>query len=127
MRQKDSLLETLGKQFGNPNKDISKYEEHSVFTSKTNNIDNVKNLNKTKIRLYTEPDTEWWKNYSMSEYDEMNAYYIKKLYEKLNELKFDNVEYIPTKNKGYRANGERQPHSWSIVNKENLINWMLDK
>ncbi|MDO6761856.1 hypothetical protein Q4566_16740 [Tamlana sp. 2_MG-2023] len=121
------LVETLDKQFGNPKNDISKYELYSVYTSKTNNIFNIKNLKNTKIRLYTEPDTLWWKTNTMAEYKEMNAYHIKKLAESLNELEFKNVEYIPTKNKGYRANGERHPHSWSIIDRKELINWMLNK
>lgn len=121
------ILETLGEQFGNPNTDILKYEQYSVFTSKTNNIHNIKNLKNTKIRLYTEPDTLWWKTNTRAEYKEMNAYHIKRLFELLNKLEFQNVEYIPTTNKGYRANGERHPHSWSIIDKKDLINWMLDK
>ncbi|AUC82833.1 hypothetical protein [Lacinutrix sp. Bg11-31] len=121
------LIETLEKQLGKPEEDISKYEEYSVATLKTGNIDNIKNLKETKIRFYTEPDTLWWKKNRFSEYDEMNAYYIKKLHERLSELKFNAVEYIPTENKGYRANGERHPHSWSIVDKTDLVHWMLNK
>ena len=121
------LLETLGNKFGNPNSNISKYKEYSIYTSKTNNIDNIKHLKNTKIRFYTEPDILWWKENRMADYDQMNAYYIKGLSETLNKLEFKNVEYIPTINKGYRANGERHPHSWTIVDKENLINWMLNK
>ena len=127
MEESKWLLETLGKQFGNPHNDISKYEQYYVFTSKTNNIQNIKNLKNTKIRFYTEPDTLWWKTKTMAEYDEMNAYHIKKLSESLNKLEFKNVEYIPTVNKGYRDNGERHPHSWSIIDRKNLINWMLNK
>ncbi|MDO7138123.1 hypothetical protein [Algibacter lectus] len=127
MEESKWLLQTLSKHFGNPNDNISKYEQYSVFTSKTNNIINIKNLKSTKIRLYTEPDTLWWKTNTMAEYDEMNAYHIKKLSESLNELGFKKVEYIPTTNKGYRANGERHPHSWSIIDRKDLINWMLNK
>jgi len=119
------LLKTLEEKFGNPNKDISKYEAYSIFTLKTNNIDNIKHLKNTKIRLYTEPDTLWQKKNRMVDYEQMNAYPIKKLSETLNKLKFTDVTYIPTKHKGYRANGKRHPHSWSIVNKNNLIEWML--
>ena len=36
-----------------------------------------------------------------------------------------NVTLIQTKNKGYQANGERNPHSWSIVDVDDLINWIL--
>ncbi len=39
---------------------------------------------------------------------------------------FQQVEYIPTENKGYIANGERHPYSWSIVDKEELVDWMME-
>ena len=119
------LLETFGKHLGNPNNNISKYEQYSVFTSQTNNIQNIKDLKHTKIRLYTEPDSLWWKKSTMAQYEEMNAYSIKTLSESLNTLEFANVEYIPTVNKGYRSNGERNPHSWSIIDRDDLIDWML--
>ncbi|MBL4708765.1 MAG: hypothetical protein JKY48_10055 [Flavobacteriales bacterium] len=120
------IIETLGKQFGNPKKDISKYLEYSIYTSETNNIDKLKNLKNTKIRLYTEPDTIWWKENRMADYDQMNAYYIKRLFENLKESGFDQVEYLPTENKGYRENGDRHPHSWSIIDKKELIKWITE-
>ena len=120
------ILETLGKQFGNPNSDISKYQERAIYTSKTDNIDNLRYLKNTKIRLYTEPDTLWWKENRMADYEQMNAYYIKRLSETLNKLEFKGVEYIPTIDKGYRANGLRHPHSWAIVDKKGLVDWILN-
>ncbi|MCA0959705.1 hypothetical protein LCL86_11660 [Muricauda ruestringensis] len=121
------LLETLGSNFGNPKDNIGKYEKNAVFTYSTNNTSNIKKLKRTKIRLYTEPDTLWWKENRMADYEQMNAFYIKKLSESLNKKGYKSVEYIPTTNKGYRANGERHPHSWAIVDKTELINWILNK
>jgi len=120
------LIKTLGRKFGNPHDSISSYEKHSVYTSETDNIDNLKHLRNTKIRFYTEPDTIWWKENRMASFDQMNAFYLKQLYETLQELGFGQVEYIPTENKGYRANGERHPHSWAIVDKKELIKWMTE-
>lgn len=120
------IIETLGKQFGNPNNDISRYQQYAPYTSKTSNIDNIKDLKNTKIRLYTEPDTLWWKESRKADYDQMNAYYIKRLSEELKKSGFNQVEYIPTENRGYRNNGDRHPHSWSIVNKEELIKWIME-
>ena len=120
------LLKTLSAEFGNPNDDASKYIAYSVFNSKTKNIAHLKHLKNTKIRLYTEPDTLWWKKNANNDYENMNAFYIKKLSETLKESHFKAVEYIATKNKGYRDNGERHPHSWSIIDKDNLLNWMLN-
>ncbi|SDG69895.1 hypothetical protein [Winogradskyella thalassocola] len=120
------LLETLGAKFGNPKDSISGYEEYAIFTSKTNNINTIKNLKNTKIRLYTEPDTLWWKENTMAKYEDLNAYYIKKLSEALQTSQFKDVTYIPTTDKGYRSNGDRHPHSWAIIDTKNLINWMLN-
>ena len=121
------LLETLGSNFGNPKDNIGEYEKNAVFTYSTNNTSNLKKLKRTKIRLYTEPDTLWWKENRMADYEQMNAFYIKKLSESLKEKGYKSVEYIPTIDKGYRTNGERHPHSWAIVDKTELINWILNK
>jgi len=120
------LLETLGIKFGNPSNNMSKYENYSIFTSETNNFDNIINLKNVKIRFYTEPDTLWWKKNRMADFDQMNAYYLEQLSDLLKKAGFKQVEYIATENKGYRANGQRHPHSWSIVDKKELIEWVTE-
>ena len=120
------LLETLGKQFGNPNKNISNYENYSIYTSETENFDNIKNLKNVKLRFYTEPDTLWWKQNRRADFDQMNAFYLELLSKLLKKSGFKKVEYIATENKGYRANGERHPHSWSIVDKKELMKWIIN-
>jgi hypothetical protein len=120
------IIETLERRFGHPNSNLSKYEDYAVFTSQSDNIDNLSSLKNTKIRLYTEPDTLWWKTNRMADYDQMNAFYIKKMYERLKASGFKGVEYIPTVGKGYRANGDRHPHSWSIVDKNELVAWIKE-
>ena len=118
------IIENLESKLGTPNDDILKYQQYAAYTSETKNIDNLKALEKTKIRLYTEPDTLWWKKNRMADYDQLNSCYIKSLSEDLKEAGFNQVEYIPTQNKGHRANGERHPHSWSIIDKVELIEWI---
>ncbi len=121
------LLETLGNYFGNPKDNISRYEKKAVYTYITDNTSNLNKLKRTKIRLYTEPDTLWWKENRNVGYEQINAFYIKKLAESLLEKGYESVEYIPTSNKGYRSNGERHPHSWTIVDKKGLIKWILSE
>ena len=120
------IIATLEENFGKPENNLTEYEQYAVYTSSTNNIQNLKNLKNTRIRFYTEPDTLWWKEHRKADYDQMNAYYIKILSESLKNSGFNKVEYITTDNKGYRANGSRHPHSWSIVNKDDLIQWILE-
>ncbi len=115
------------KEFGNPKDGIVNYENSSPFTLETQNIQNLRNLKNLKIRLYTEPDLKWWKENRKNDYEDLNAYYLKKLSSKL-KTKFGskNIKLIETKNRGYRANGERHPHSWAIVNEKDLIKWMTE-
>ncbi|MEM9676279.1 MAG: hypothetical protein AAF992_27050 [Bacteroidota bacterium] len=119
-----SILESA---FGKPEDGIKPYEEHSPYTSKTHNIDNLKYLQNAKLRLYTEPDTVWWKENRQYEYEDMNAYFIKNLADDLTEEFGNIVEYIATKNRGYRPNGNRHPHSWSIVDVDELIQWITNE
>lgn len=115
------------KEFGNPENGIENYEKYSPYTLETQNIENLKNLKKLKVRFYTEPDLKWWQENRKNDYEDLNAYYIKNLSDQL-KTKFgsENIELIETKNKGYRANGERHPHSWSIVNEKDLMKWMME-
>jgi len=119
------ILTNFEAKFGNPQDDISAYEEYSVATLSTDNIQNIEALKNTEIRFYTEPDTTWWKENSMAEYETLNAFHIKRLSKMLQDKGFNKLEYIETSGKGYRANGERNPHSWSIVDPKGLITWML--
>jgi hypothetical protein len=122
------LIGVLKSEFGDPKNGIKEFEASSPYTAQTENIKNLSNLNGLKIRFYSEPDTVWWKENRNNEPNDLNAYWIGKLVTQLKkELSDSSIEYISTENKGYRANGERHPHSWAIVDKEDLIAWMLKK
>lgn len=126
IQESNWLINTLEKKMGSPEKGIKKYEKYSVYTLESNYTKNLTSLQNTKIRFYTEPDIKWWKENRMVDFEQMNSYYIKKLSESLQKLDFKKVEYIPSENKGYRADGTRHPHSWSIIDKEDLIYWVLN-
>lgn len=93
------LLKMLGERFGNPAEAIEAYEKYAVFTSQTNYTDNLSGLQDTKLRFYTEPDTLWWRQQRMADYEQMNAFYIKRLSEQLTAKNFKHVTYIPTEKK----------------------------
>ncbi len=117
----------LDKEFGNPSEGTSKYENHSPYTFSTQNIDNLRGLEKLKIRFYIEPDLKWWMENTKNEYEDLNAFYIEKLADKLkSEFGSNTIEVIKTENQGYRMNGERHPHSWSIVDQKDLLIWILE-
>lgn len=120
------LLQYFQRQFGTPETHLETYESFSPFTAETQNVQNLSHLNGLKLRFYTEPDTLWWKQMRDNQPEDLNAYGLKKLAEALQETLPDaQIEYIATENRGYRANGDRHPHSWSIVDGEGLIEWIL--
>lgn len=127
MQESNYVIRAFDSIFGNPSEGIKTYEKNAPYTFESENIDNLTGLKGLRIRLYTEPDLIWWKKKAKNSYEDLNAFYLKKLSEKL-KLAFGktNIELIETKNKGYRANGERHPHSWSIIDKEDLIKWILE-
>ena len=127
VQESTMLMHILGDKFGRLEEQNPSIERYAVYTNATQNIDQLRNLKQTKLRLYTEPDTLWWKENRMADPDQMNAFYLDRLVRVLKQSDFDQVEFITTKNKGYRANGMRHPHSWSIVDKEKLVHWILSK
>ncbi|MDP4665923.1 MAG: hypothetical protein NWR73_05025 [Flavobacteriales bacterium] len=122
------IVETFDAEFGVGDTALASYSKLSPYLSKTKAMENLSHLNGLKIRLYSEPDTLWWKENRQVDYEDMNACFIEKMAISLTELYGnDHLEYIKTTNKGYRANGDRHPHSWSIIDSQDLVNWMLSK
>lgn len=120
------LVELLEKEIGKPNENIEKYEEFSPYLMSSNSTTNIEFLNTIKIRLYCEPDLEWQQKNRSRKYEDLNAYKLEKTYNSLLNLGSNTVEFVKTENKGVRANGEKHPHSWNIVERESLLKWMME-
>ncbi len=128
LQEANWIIESFDSEFGVGDTAIANYNRKSPYLSKTNETINISELDGLKIRLYSEPDTLWWKENRQAEYENMNAYYIEQLANDLSILYGkDKVTYIKTKNRGYRANGDRHPHSWAIIDEKDLVHWILTK
>lgn len=119
------IIQLLEEHFGKPSNGLENYESYAPYTHQTKKLHNLAHLKNIKIRLYTEPDVEWWQENRQNEWEDMNAYFLKNLAEALTKKYGDKVEYIATQNRGYRANGQRHPHSWSIVEVGELLDWIM--
>ncbi len=117
------IINYLEANFGQEEKLLKNIQEASPFTLKTRYI-NIPQLKGCKLRFYTEPDKQWWKENRQTDFEYTNAYTLRKISEILNEKQWMKFEIIETENKGYRANGERHPHSWSIVDVNDLMMWI---
>ncbi len=117
------IINSFEESFGKEDDLIKNIQNMSPFTFKSK-INSVPFLQGIKVRMYTEPDALWWKENRQTDFESTNAFSIQELTKQLKEKKWNSLELIEIQNKGYRANGERHPHSWSIVNISKLIDWI---
>ncbi len=118
------IKNTLDSAIGSYSENSLKYDSISPYTYSNHHIKNIESIKDIKLRFYSEPDTLWWKNNRGSDYKDLNCFYISNLVKDLKSAGANKIDYITTENKGYRSDGRRHPHSWSIVDKSELINWI---
>ncbi|CAL2076729.1 conserved protein of unknown function [Tenacibaculum sp. 190524A02b] len=119
------IIKYFENEFGKDENLLINLQKVSPITVRTFNSNKIQNLKNKKIRFYTEPDTLWWKENRKTNFESTNAYVLQKSYQLLKDKDWQNIELIQTENKGYRRNGDRHPHSWSIIDVDDLINWIL--
>ena len=121
------MIERIEKEMkGTPESTIQNYYKYSPYSFSDTKQTAIKYLINTPIRFYTEPDINWWLKERGGDYSGMNALDGSCMINELNRLGNSKAYFIATKNKGYRKpDNRRHPHSWSIVDNTELINWLL--
>lgn len=109
---------------GTPEQVMQNYFKMSPYSFNDTSQQAIKLLLNMPIRLYTEPDVNWWLREG-ADYAGMNAFDFAALANELTRLGNTRVEMITTDHKGFRkpAN-ERHPHSWSIAEPKDLVKWL---
>lgn len=111
--------------FGGPPEQFEKeYLNASVFSHNDSLGGNAQYLKNVNIIIYHEPDMDWWLNERGASYMDINSYDIAAFVLKLWTLENKNVELVTTTNKGYDRHGNRNCHSWTIVDEVKLTNWI---
>ena len=89
---------------------------------------NIKALINCPIMLITEPDIIWqMEERNRSLYD-LNTLDCSMVINSLKLLGNKNAKLVLTTDKGYRKlTGRKNPHSWSIADSEQTINWLLSQ
>ena len=121
------MIERLEKETGgSPKTNLNQYYNLSPYSFSDTNQTAIKKLTNMPLRIYTEPDVDWWLKERNADLTNMNATECSAMINELNRLGNQNAELITTQKKGYRKpDHKRHPHSWSIVDNEELITWLL--
>jgi len=111
---------------GSPTTNLIEYYNISPYSFSDTTQRAIKKLTKMPLRIYTEPDINWWLKERGADFTSMNATECSAMINELNRLENKNAELITTQNEGYRKpDNRRHPHSWSIVDNDELIKWLL--
>lgn len=110
--------------FGVPRENIETYAKLTPFSMNKSYSQNEIFLKDLAVRTYHDVDIAWRiinrnQTVHLSNY-EMSAELINRLVLMGNKR----AEFMQSFKTGYRSNGQRHPHSWSIVDEKELIVWM---
>jgi len=112
---------------GSPDEQRTAYQAASPYShAAKDGGPNVAPLNNMAVRIYSEPDINWWIENRRQDLYEMNILDDAALIDQLRVNGNQQTSLILTENKGYRGDGSRHPHSWTIVDEKGLLDWCLE-
>jgi len=120
------IIDRFNKELG-PMPVTKKYSEVSPFLGDIEGAGNEQWLKETAVRSYHDVDVNWFiqnRRRSLYETNMLSAS------EFINQLVLEGngqAEFVSSKIEGRRANGQRHPHSWNIVDEIDLIQWIKEK
>ncbi len=113
---------------GTPQTSLANFYKVSPYSYSDTTQTAIKNLIRTPIRIYSEPDINWWLKERGADFTSMNVTECSAMINELNRLGNIHATLITTQGRGYRKPDNRKhPHSWSIVENDDLIKWLLSQ
>ena len=126
MQEASDYINKMNLKFGGRPDDFREiYVKHSMYSKSEKDGGNAKYLVNVPVRIYCDPDIEWQLNNRRMDYYDMNALDQTAMINYLLLSGSTKAEFINAVGKGYRMDGRRHPHSWSLVEPEDCINWLL--
>ena len=122
----DLVLKQFPDYLGVPDSSFSAYRNASVYSQFDSTGGNIHLLKNTPILFVHEPDLDWWKSARGAEYFDINSYDISACVKQLRAMGNTDVTEIITSGKGFDHDGNRKCHSWTIVDEETLVDWILE-
>lgn len=108
---------------GSPSQNPKKYEAVSSFYPEAKDGGNAKYLKTVPVRLYCDPDINWIIENRRGSYETMNATDLSGCISQLKLLGNTNAEFINCIGKGFKPDGSRHPHYFSMLDPDEFISW----
>lgn len=110
---------------GYPNKNKENYIKESMFLYSEKDGGNAKYLMDIPLLIYTEPAIMWQMKKRGRDLYDTNCISITAMINLLKLKGHKNADLIITNDRGIRPEGFRHPHSWSIMDSEQCLDWIL--
>ncbi|MCA1763852.1 MAG: hypothetical protein LC664_12795 [Flavobacteriales bacterium] len=110
---------------GSPNEFPERYVEASIYSYGAENGGNAQYLKNIPIRMYTDLDVEWLLNERRRDLYDWNGTDIVAMVNDLRMMGNPDANVIVSSGKGERLDGRRHPHSWSIMDNRDCMDWVL--
>ena len=124
VEEAERAMEHIKNDHGIPKDHISTYAKLTAFSMNKEYCQNEIHLKNTAVRTYHDVDIAWRiKNRNQTVHGS-NYEVTAELINRLVLMGNDKAEFMQSFQTGYRSSGARHPHSWSIVNEVELIQWM---
>lgn len=120
------FLERLNHEFGGtPEAQPATYVLHSMYAQTADSGGNAQYLSHVPVRIYSDPDIDWQLKNRRVDYYDMNAVDGAAMINRLHMAGNEQAEFINALGKGYRPNGMRHPHSWSLAEPKECVQWIM--
>ena len=123
------LIDKIEKEMkGTPETALKNFYNISPYSFSDTSQSAVKRLIKTPVMIISEPDIQWWLSQRGYDYSYMNIIDQAAMINELQRLGNDKAILITTIDKGYRKpDNRRHPHSWSIADPVETVQWLLSQ
>lgn len=110
---------------GSPAAFPDKYVQNSIYAYGAPMGGNARFLQKMPLLMFTDLDTEWLMNQRHRDLYDWNGIDIVSMINQLKIAGNQNAQVIVSQGKGIRLDGARNPHSWSIMDTDACLAWVL--
>lgn len=125
MNEARGMIEKYNRTYGgSPTEFPEKYIEASMYSYGVENGGNAVYLKDMPIRMYTDLDINWLLNERHRDLYDWNGTNIVAMINELKLMGNRDANVIITMGKGFRLDGRRHPHSWSIMDTNDCMNWI---
>ncbi|CAM4206327.1 hypothetical protein [Zobellia nedashkovskayae] len=125
VQEAEYVTDLLASRYGVPRENSSVYAKMNPFSMNTEYGEkNEVHLKNIAVRTYHDVDIAWRLQNRFQSAKNQNFIATSELIKRLLILGNEQAEFIQTLGTGYRSDGQRHPHSWSIIDEAECIEWV---